>query len=57
MGIASLVIGIVSVVISLFPLVGLIVLIPAVIGLILGIVDNVQKKKKQQERGKQSLSA
>mgnify|MGYP007000577565 CR=1 FL=1 len=46
MGIAALVLGIISLIIGFIPLCGSIALLPAIIGLILGIVDTVQKKKK-----------
>ncbi len=46
MGIAALILGIISLIIGFIPLCGSIALIPAIIGLILGIVDTVQKKKK-----------
>ena len=51
MGVAALVLGIVSVIIALVPLCGSIAFIPAIIGLILGIVDTVQKSKKQEKKG------
>lgn len=46
MGIAALVLGIISIIIGFIPLCGSIALLPAIIGLILGIVDVVLKKKK-----------
>lgn len=50
MGIAALIIGLLSVILSVvlgpFPGIGLIALVPAVAGLILGIVDIAAKKKK-----------
>lgn len=51
MGVASLVLGIVSVVISFVPFCGIIALIPAIVGLILGIVDVVKKSKVQEPKG------
>ena len=51
MGIASLVLGIVSVVISFVPFSGIIALVPAIVGLILGIVDAVKKSKAEQPKG------
>lgn len=51
MGVASLVLGIVSVVVSFVPFCGVIALIPAIVGLILGIVDAVKKNKEQQPKG------
>ena len=46
MGIATLVIGIISLIISFIPCVGWFVLIPAIIGLILGIVGVCMEKTK-----------
>ena len=46
MGRAALILGIISIIIGFIPLCGSIALVPAIIGLILGIVDTVQKKKK-----------
>lgn len=52
MGVASLVLGIVSVVLGFIPLCGIIALVPAIIGLILGIIDWVKKKKAGEPKGK-----
>lgn len=46
MGVAALVLGIISILIGFIPLCGSIALFPAFIGLILGLVDIVLKKKK-----------
>ena len=51
MGVAALVLGIVSVIIGFIPFCGAIAFIPAAIGLILGIVDIVQKGKKGESKG------
>lgn len=51
MGIASMVIGIIAIILGLVPYCGTIALIPAIVGLILGAVDMVQKKKQDQPRG------
>ena len=51
MGVAALVLGIVSIIIAWIPFCGSIAFVPAVIGLILGIVDTVQKSKKQEKKG------
>lgn len=51
MGVASLVLGIVSIIIGFIPFCGAIAFIPAVIGLILGIVDAVKKSKSQEPKG------
>lgn len=49
MGVAALVLGIVSIIIAFIPFCGSIAFIPAVIGLILGIVDLVKKNKAPKE--------
>lgn len=51
MGVAALVLGIVSIIIGFIPFCGAIAFLPAIIGLILGIVDIIQKSKKSQPRG------
>lgn len=51
MGIAALILGIISIIIGFIPLCGSIAFIPAVVGLILGIVDTVQKSKKDEKKG------
>ena len=51
MGIAALILGILSIIIGFIPLCGMIALVPALIGLILGIVDTVQKNKKGEKKG------
>lgn len=50
MGIAALVLGIVSIIVSFIPFCGLIGLLPALIGLILGIVDVVKKSKVENQK-------
>ena len=52
MGVAALVLGIVSVVIGFIPFCGTWALIPAIIGLVLGIVDIVKKNKENAPKGK-----
>ena len=52
MGVASMIIGIVSLVIGFIPMCGFWAAVPAVIGLILGIVDLVLRSKRKQPRGK-----
>ena len=52
MGVAALVLGIVSVVIGFIPFCGTWALIPAIVGLVLGIIDWVKKKKANQPKGK-----
>lgn len=52
MGVAALVLGIVSLVISFIPLCGTWALIPAIVGVVLGIVDWVKKKKEDAPKGK-----
>ena len=51
MGVASLVLGIISLIIGFIPLCGSIALVPAIIGVILGIVDIVSKSKKGEKKG------
>ena len=51
MGVASLVLGIVSFVFGFIPCVNYIATVPAIIGLILGIVDAVKKSKAQEPKG------
>lgn len=51
MGIASLVIGIIAVLLGFIPFCGIIALIPAIVGVILGIVDWVKKSKQGQPKG------
>ena len=52
MGVASMVIGIVSLVIGFIPMCGFWAAVPAVVGLILGVVDLVLRSKRKQPRGK-----
>lgn len=51
MGVAALVLGIISVVIGFVPFCGMIAFIPAIVGLILGIVDIVKKNKANEPKG------
>ncbi len=51
MGIASLVIGIVSALLGFIPLCNYFAVIPALVGLVLGVVDIVLKGKKQLPKG------
>lgn len=51
MGIAALILGILSIIIGFIPLCGSIALLPAIIGLILGIIDTIQKNKKSEKKG------
>ncbi|MFR8104210.1 MAG: DUF4190 domain-containing protein [Clostridia bacterium] len=51
MGIAALVLGIVSALIAFIPFCGVIALIPALVGLILGIIDLVKKNKSGDKKG------
>ena len=51
MGIAALVLGIISIIVGFIPFCGMIAYIPALIGLILGIVDTVKKSKSGQKKG------
>jgi len=51
MGIAAMVIGIISAILAFIPLCGYIAFVPAVIGLILGIIDVKKKSKKNLPKG------
>ena len=51
MGVASLVLGIISFIIGFIPFCGSIALVPAIVGIILGIVDLVQKSKNNEKKG------
>jgi len=51
MGVASLVIGIISLVVGFVPFCGTWAMIPAVVGLILGIVDAAMKSGRKQPKG------
>lgn len=51
MGIAALILGIISFILSFIPICGLIGLVPAIIGLILGIVEVVKKSKTKEPKG------
>ena len=51
MGIASLILGIVSAILGFIPFCNIIALLPALIGLILGIVDAVKKGKSGEPKG------
>ena len=51
MGAASLVIGIISLIVSIIPMCNFMIVLPAVAGLILGIVDVSAKSKSGQPKG------
>lgn len=51
MGIAALILGIVSIIIAFVPFCGIIAFLPAIVGLILGIIDLVLKSKQKQSKG------
>ena len=51
MGVAALILGIVSIIVGIIPFCGAVAFVPAVIGLILGIVDTVQKNKNGEKKG------
>ena len=51
MGIAALIIGIVAVIVGFIPVCGIIALLPAIVGLILGIVEVSKKSKANQPKG------
>ena len=52
MGTASLILGICSVIIGMIPFCGTIAFLPAIIGLILGIIDFINKKQLNQPKTK-----
>lgn len=52
MGVAALVLGIISVVVGFIPFCGTWAIIPAIVGLVLGIVDCVKKSKEGNPKGK-----
>lgn len=51
MGVAALVLGIVAVVFAIIPVLGYIAFVPAVVGLVLGIIEVSQKGKKNEPKG------
>ena len=51
MGTASLILGIVSLVIGFIPLLGVIAIFPAIAGLIVGIIDTTKKNKTNEKKG------
>jgi len=51
MGIAALVLGILSIIIGFIPLCGTIAFFPAIVGIILGIIEIVTKSKKNEKKG------
>ena len=51
MGAASLVIGIISLIVSIIPMCNFMMILPAVIGLLLGIADVMAKSKLRQPKG------
>lgn len=51
MGVASLILGIVSLIIGFVPLCGSIALLPAIVGVILGIIDIIKKNKTKEKKG------
>ena len=52
MGLAAMIIGIIAVVLGFIPFCGYFALLPAIVGLILGILDVKKKSKAQQPKGK-----
>lgn len=51
MGIASMIIGIIGVITSFIPCVGVFSLIPVIVGFILGLIDTILKGKRHAPRG------
>jgi len=52
MGLAAMIIGIIAVVLGFIPFCGYFALLPAIVGLILGIVDVKKKSEARQPKGK-----
>ncbi len=52
MGLAAMIIGIIAVVLGFIPFCGYFAILPAIVGLILGIFDVKKKSKAQQPKGK-----
>lgn len=52
MGIASLIIGIISILIGFIPIINILMILPAMVALILGIIDWVKKNKAGLSKGK-----
>jgi len=52
MGVAAMVIGIISAILAFIPMCGFIAFVPAIIGMILGIVDVALRGKKKLPKGK-----
>jgi hypothetical protein len=51
MGLAAMIIGIIAVVLGFIPFCGYFAILPAIVGLILGIIDVKKKSKAQQPKG------
>lgn len=52
MGVAALVLGIIAVIVSFIPFCGTWAIVPAIVGLVLGIIDWSKKKKAGEKKGK-----
>ncbi|MEG0873198.1 MAG: DUF4352 domain-containing protein [Clostridia bacterium] len=52
MGISALILGVVSLSISLIPFCGIIGLLPAIVGLVMGILDIIKQKKQKESKSK-----
>lgn len=52
MGVAALVLGIIAVVVSFIPFCGTWAIVPAIVGLVLGIIDWIKKGKAGEKKGK-----
>ncbi len=55
MGIASLILGIISLAFGLIPILGIITIIPAIISIVLGIVDIVNTSKKNENKARKVI--
>ncbi|MHC4088388.1 MAG: hypothetical protein ACYSWZ_25700 [Planctomycetota bacterium] len=51
MGLAAMIIGIVAVILGFIPVCGMIALVPAIVGLILGIIEVKKKSQAKQPKG------
>ena len=55
MGVASLVLGIISIIICFIPFCGAIAFVPAIVGLILGIVAIAQSSKSEEKKSQKGM--
>lgn len=50
MGIASLILGIISILIGIIPILGIFAFIPAIVGLVVGIIDLINRKNRGKKK-------